>query len=69
MGGPFYPPTLLTGLAPASRFFREEISGPVLAALPFRTAKEAIALANNSRYGLGASVWTESLALATAGGI
>lgn len=41
-----------------------QIFGPVLVALPFRTAKEAVSLANNSIYGLGGSVWTEDLALA-----
>ena len=42
----------------------EEIFGPVLVALPFRTAKEAIAIANNTMYGLGASVHCEQLPLA-----
>ena len=43
---------------------QEEIFGPVLAVMKFRTAKEAIALANNTRFGLGSSVWTENISLA-----
>ena len=62
--GCFYPPTLITGVSTASRVVMEEIFGPVLVALPFRTAKEAIALANNTMYGLGASVHSEQLPLA-----
>ncbi|XP_067830570.1 aldehyde dehydrogenase family 16 member A1 isoform X2 [Heptranchias perlo] len=62
--GLFYPPTLITNVNTVSRVVREEIFGPVLVALTFRTAKEAIALANNSPYGLAGSVWTENLPLA-----
>merc|ERR1711962_269580 len=62
--GCFYPPTLITGVNTASRVVMEEIFGPVLVALPFRTAKEAIAIANNTMYGLGASVHTEQMSLA-----
>ena len=62
--GCFYPPTLITGVSTASRVVMEEIFGPVLVALPFRTAKEAIAIANNTMYGLGASVHSEQLPLA-----
>merc|ERR1719391_787451 len=62
--GCFYPPTLITGVNTASRVVMEEIFGPVLVALPFRTAKEALALANNTLYGLGASVHSEQLPLA-----
>jgi len=62
--GCFYPPTLITGVSTASRVVMEEIFGPVLVALPFRTAKEAIAIANNTLYGLGASVHSEQLPLA-----
>jgi aldehyde dehydrogenase (NAD+) len=61
--GCFYPPTLITGVQPVSRCVQEEIFGPVLTVLTFRTPKEAIALANNTRYGLGSSVWTENLTL------
>ena len=62
--GCYYPPTLITNVNTASRVVMEEIFGPVLVALPFRTAKEAIALANNTLYGLGASVHSEQLPLA-----
>ena len=59
--GCFYPPTLVTGVNPASVLAREEIFGPVLVATTFRTPDEAVALANNTRYGLAASVWTENV--------
>jgi aldehyde dehydrogenase (NAD+) len=59
--GCFYPPTLVTGVEPASLLAREEIFGPVLVTMTFRTPDEAIALANNTRYGLAASVWTENV--------
>jgi aldehyde dehydrogenase (NAD+) len=59
--GCFYPPTLVTGVDPASVLAREEIFGPVLVASTFRTPDEAVALANNTRYGLAASVWTENV--------
>ena len=59
--GCFYPPTLVTGVEPASILAREEIFGPVLVAMTFRTPDEAVALANNTRYGLAASVWTENV--------
>ncbi|XP_069765198.1 aldehyde dehydrogenase family 16 member A1 isoform X2 [Narcine bancroftii] len=62
--GPFYPPTLITNVNTVSRVVREEIFGPVLVAMTFRTTKEAIALANNSPYGLAGSIWTENLPLA-----
>lgn len=57
----YWPPTLVTNVSTVSRVVREEIFGPVLACMQFRTAKEAVDLANNTVYGLGASVWTESL--------
>jgi len=63
-GGCFYPPTLLTDVQPASTLAQEEIFGPVLVSMTFRTPSEAVALANNSRYGLAASVWTENINLA-----
>jgi aldehyde dehydrogenase (NAD+) len=59
--GCFYPPTLVTGVEPASILAREEIFGPVLVASTFRTPDEAVSLANNTRYGLAASVWTENV--------
>jgi aldehyde dehydrogenase (NAD+) len=62
--GLFYKPTLLTGLDPAAATVQEEIFGPVLVSLTFRTPKEAIELANNTRYGLAASVWSDNINLA-----
>ncbi len=59
--GCFYPPTLVTDVEPASLLAREEIFGPVLVTMTFRTPDEAVALANNTRYGLSASVWTENV--------
>ncbi|MBT3274818.1 MAG: aldehyde dehydrogenase family protein, partial [Spirochaetales bacterium] len=57
-------PTLFTDVHPASTVVIEEIFGPVLTALSFRTPAEAVKLANNTRYGLAASVWTENINLA-----
>jgi aldehyde dehydrogenase (NAD+) len=62
--GCFYPPTLFTGVAPAATIAQVEIFGPVLVAMTFRTPEEAIELANNTRFGLAASVWTENINLA-----
>jgi aldehyde dehydrogenase (NAD+) len=62
--GCFYPPTLITGLSPSSRLMQEEIFGPVLVATTFRTPSEAVELANNTRYGLAATVWSENVNLA-----
>ncbi|HEX7021394.1 MAG TPA: aldehyde dehydrogenase family protein, partial [Trueperaceae bacterium] len=62
--GYFYPPTLFTGVDPAATIAQVEIFGPVLVMMSFRTPKEAVELANNSRYGLAASVWTENVNLA-----
>ncbi|XP_065831165.1 aldehyde dehydrogenase family 16 member A1-like [Oscarella lobularis] len=61
--GCFYPPTLITNVEPVSTVVQEEIFGPVLSVVTFRTPKEAIALANNTRYGLASSVWTENFSL------
>ncbi|GFE49127.1 aldehyde dehydrogenase [Roseobacter cerasinus] len=62
--GVFYPPTLITGLNPADTLMQEEIFGPVLVSTTFRTPEEAVALANNTRYGLAATVWSENINLA-----
>jgi aldehyde dehydrogenase (NAD+) len=62
--GCFYPPTLITGLTPSAMLMQEEIFGPVLVSATFRTPAEAVALANNTRFGLAASVWTENVNLA-----
>ena len=63
-GGFFMPPTLCTGAPVSSSIVTEEIFGPVLVSLTFRTPAEAITLANDTRYGLAASIWTEDLSLA-----
>jgi aldehyde dehydrogenase (NAD+) len=57
--GWWFPPTVFTSVAPAHRIAREEIFGPVLSVLTFRTPDEAVAKANNTTYGLSAGVWTE----------
>ncbi len=62
--GLFMPPTLCTGAPVSSSIVTEEIFGPVLVSLTFRTPAEAVALANDTRYGLAASIWTEDLSLA-----
>jgi len=62
--GCYYLPTLITDVQPSATLAQEEIFGPVLVSTTFRTPSEAVALANNSRYGLAASIWTENLNLA-----
>jgi aldehyde dehydrogenase (NAD+) len=62
--GFFYPPTLFTGVEPASTLAQTEIFGPVLVTMTFRTPGESVELANNTTYGLAASLWTENLNLA-----
>ncbi len=62
--GSFYPPTLFTNVSPATTIAQVEIFGPVLVSMSFRTPAEAVALANNTRYGLAASVWSENINLA-----
>jgi aldehyde dehydrogenase (NAD+) len=57
--GYWFPPTVFTDVAPATRIAREEIFGPVLSVLTFRTPAEAVEKANNTTYGLSAGVWTE----------
>jgi aldehyde dehydrogenase (NAD+) len=57
--GYYFPPTLFTGVTQSHRIAREEIFGPVLSILTFRTVDEAIEKANNTPYGLSAGVWTE----------
>ncbi len=62
--GLFFKPTLLTNVHPSSTVAQEEIFGPVLAAMTFRTPAEAVELANNTTYGLAACVWSESINVA-----
>ncbi|KAF0674557.1 aldehyde dehydrogenase family protein [Profundibacterium mesophilum] len=62
--GCFYPPTLVTGLSGSDPLMQEEIFGPVLVSTTFRTPAEAVQLANDTRYGLAASVWSENINLA-----
>jgi aldehyde dehydrogenase (NAD+) len=62
--GYFFPPTLFTDVSPAEKIAQVEIFGPVVVMMTFRTHGEAVELANNTRYGLAASVWTESINLA-----
>jgi aldehyde dehydrogenase (NAD+) len=57
--GYWFPPTVFTGVSQSHKIAREEIFGPVLSVLTFRTPDEAIAKANNTPYGLSAGVWTE----------
>jgi aldehyde dehydrogenase (NAD+) len=57
--GYWFPPTVFSGVSQSHRIAREEIFGPVLSVLTFRTPEEAVAKANNTPYGLSAGVWTE----------
>ena len=57
--GYFFPPTVLGGVKPGMTAFVEETFGPVVAITPFATEDEAVELANDTRYGLGATVWTQ----------
>jgi len=62
--GFYYPPTLLSNVHPTSIVAQQEIFGPVLAAMTFRSPREAVELANNTVYGLAACVWSESINVA-----
>jgi aldehyde dehydrogenase (NAD+) len=62
--GNYFTPTVFTQVKPAMRIAREEIFGPVLAVFRFTSTEEAVALANDTEYGLGAGLWTRDLALA-----
>jgi acyl-CoA reductase-like NAD-dependent aldehyde dehydrogenase len=59
--GFFLPPTLLTDVSPDAPVMQQEVFGPVLPVMPFTSIDEAIDLANNTKYGLGASIWTTQL--------
>ena len=61
LAGQFYQPTVLSGVTPDMAVARDEVFGPVLSILTFRTMDEAIALANDSAYGLSAGVWSENI--------
>lgn len=63
-GGCFLRPALITNVSTANTVANEEIFGPVLVEMSFRTPEEAVALANNTRYGLAATLWSENLNLA-----
>lgn len=62
--GCYFPPTLIANVEPASDIVQVEVFGPVLVSMTFRTPDEAVTLANHSRYGLAASVWTQNLDVA-----
>ena len=62
--GSWFPPTLITGASTSAFVAQAEIFGPVLVAMSFRTPPEAVQLANNTVYGLAASVWTTNLSRA-----
>jgi acyl-CoA reductase-like NAD-dependent aldehyde dehydrogenase len=59
--GFWFPPTVLAPVEPTSPAWREEIFGPVVAVVPFDTEDQAVALANDTEYGLSGSIWTENL--------
>ena len=60
----FFPPTLVTGVESSSEIVQQEVFGPVLTVQTFRTPAEAVELANNTRFGLAACLWSESISLA-----
>ncbi len=62
--GFYYPPTIISNVNSSSDISQIEIFGPVLVTMDFRTPKEAVELANNSRYGLASSIWSENINLA-----
>jgi gamma-glutamyl-gamma-aminobutyraldehyde dehydrogenase len=63
-GGSYYRASVLSGIRPDQEIAQQEVFGPVLSVLTYDTVEEAVAIANNSPYGLAASVWTTNLSLA-----
>mmetsp|Transcript_28720 Transcript_28720/g.54323 ORF Transcript_28720/g.54323 Transcript_28720/m.54323 type:complete len:567 (-) Transcript_28720:204-1904(-) len=61
LGAQFYKPTVITNVTPDMAIAREEVFGPVLVVLTYRTLEEAIALVNDSDYGLSAGIWSENV--------
>jgi succinate-semialdehyde dehydrogenase / glutarate-semialdehyde dehydrogenase len=68
LGPFFYEPTILTGVTPAAAVYKEETFGPVVAVYPFTDEEEAVRLANQTEYGLNASIWSRNVARARAVG-
>ena len=68
LGGFFYPPTVLGGVTPAMSVYREEVFGPVATIITVADAEEAVAVANDTPFGLGASVWSADVQAAVAVG-
>ena len=66
--GQFYPPTVLAGVTPAMRVWKEEVFGPVLTIVSARDDDEAVALANDCPFGLGSAVWCRDTRRANAVG-
>ena len=64
--GWFVEPTIFTGVSNAMRIAREEVFGPILSVIPFDSDDEAVAIANDTEYGLAAGIWTQSMARALA---
>ncbi|MAZ02182.1 MAG: carnitine dehydratase [Sneathiella sp.] len=61
LGGNFIQPTIFTGVHNGMRIAQEEVFGPILAVIPFENEEEAIAIANDTRFGLAAAVWTQNV--------
>jgi acyl-CoA reductase-like NAD-dependent aldehyde dehydrogenase len=61
LGGLFVQPTVLSGVTNDMRIAREEVFGPILSVIPFKDEAEAVAIANDTRFGLAAAVWTQNV--------